>query len=235
MGIYAKNSIEHVAALLAIFKVRAVAINVNYRYVEGELNYLIENSDMVALLHERTYADLVARTAPKHATLKTIVAITDPTDPDNQADLSAFGGITWDEALAGQSAERDFAERSADDRLHRLHRRHHGLPQGRDVAPRGLLARASAGGIDFMSGERMEEFSQSQQAATNEPMVTFPLSPLMHGGAQAALLMHLFAGHLTILEPAFDPVETWQIIDREKVQLIFMTGDAMARPADRGL
>jgi acyl-CoA synthetase (AMP-forming)/AMP-acid ligase II len=61
-------------------------------------------------------------------------------------------------------------------------------------------------------------------------MVTFPLSPLMHGGAQAGLLMHLFAGHLTILEPKFDPVRTWEIIEREGVQLIFMTGDAMARP-----
>ena len=61
-------------------------------------------------------------------------------------------------------------------------------------------------------------------------MVTFPLSPLMHGGAQAGLLMHLFAGHLTILEPKFDAQRTWEIIEREGVQLIFMTGDAMARP-----
>ena len=42
--------------------------------------------------------------------------------------------------------------------------------------------------------------------------------------------MHLFAGHLTILEPKFDAQRTWEIIEREKVQLIFMTGDAMARP-----
>ena len=61
-------------------------------------------------------------------------------------------------------------------------------------------------------------------------MTTFPLSPLMHGGAQAGLLMHLFAGHLTVLEPKFDPQRTWEIIERDKVQLIFMTGDAMARP-----
>src|SRR5689334_4953953 len=61
IGIYAKNSIEHVVALLAIFKVRATAINVNYRYVEAELDYLFDNSDMVALLHERPYAPLVAR------------------------------------------------------------------------------------------------------------------------------------------------------------------------------
>ena len=42
--------------------------------------------------------------------------------------------------------------------------------------------------------------------------------------------MHLFAGHLTILEPKFDAGRTWEIIEREGVQLIFMTGDAMARP-----
>jgi 3-oxocholest-4-en-26-oate---CoA ligase len=61
-------------------------------------------------------------------------------------------------------------------------------------------------------------------------MVTFPLSPLMHGGAQAAMLMHLFAGHLTILAPKFDPDEVWRTVDANGVQLIFMTGDAMARP-----
>jgi acyl-CoA synthetase (AMP-forming)/AMP-acid ligase II len=60
--------------------------------------------------------------------------------------------------------------------------------------------------------------------------MTFPLSPIMHGGAQWGMLMHLFGGHATILAPTFDPVEIWQTIAREKVQLIFMTGDAMARP-----
>ena len=37
-------------ALLATLKVRAVTINVNYRYVEAELNYLFDNADVVALL-----------------------------------------------------------------------------------------------------------------------------------------------------------------------------------------
>src|SRR3546814_8772804 len=36
VGLYAKNSIEHVIGLIAILKVRAVSINVNYRYVAGE-------------------------------------------------------------------------------------------------------------------------------------------------------------------------------------------------------
>src|SRR5689334_3279807 len=115
VGIYAKNSIEHVVALLAVFKIRAVAINVNYRYVEGELNYLFDNSDVVALLHERPYAPLVAATAPNHARLTTIVAMPDPGEPDSRADLSSYSGVTWEEALEGQSAERDFGERSPDD------------------------------------------------------------------------------------------------------------------------
>jgi len=115
VGIYAKNSVEHVVALLAVFKIRAVAINVNYRYVEGELNYLFDNSDMVALLHERPYAPLVAATAPDHDKLTTIVAMPDPTDPRNQADISGYGGVTWEQALEGQSPERDSGERSADD------------------------------------------------------------------------------------------------------------------------
>src|SRR5204863_503534 len=51
VALYAKNSVEHVVALLATFKIRAVSINVNYRYVEGELDYLFDNADVVPLMH----------------------------------------------------------------------------------------------------------------------------------------------------------------------------------------
>ncbi len=46
VGIYAANSIEWIEALLAIFKIRAVPININYRYVEAELAYLFDNADL---------------------------------------------------------------------------------------------------------------------------------------------------------------------------------------------
>jgi acyl-CoA synthetase (AMP-forming)/AMP-acid ligase II len=228
VAIYSKNSIEHVSAVLATVKLRATTINVNYRYVEGELDYLFDNADVVALLFERTYAGLVAACAPKHPKLRTFVALPDSTDPDNADDISSFDGVTLAEACEGQSAERDFGERSPDD-IHIIY------TGGTTGFPKGVMWRHEdfwrvlGGGIDFYTGEPLDEYDQSKQA-TDPRMVTFPLSPLMHGGAQAGLLMHLFAGHLTILEPKFDPQRTWQIIDREKVQLIFMTGDAMARP-----
>ncbi|WP_205472400.1 acyl-CoA synthetase [Nocardioides sp. SYSU D00038] len=228
VAIYAKNSVEHVVAVLAVVKIRAVTINVNYRYVEGELNYLFDNADVVAVIHERTYAPLVAATFPKHEKLRLAVVVPDALEPDDDSDVSSYGGVLWADALAGQSAERDFPERSNDD-IHIIY------TGGTTGFPKGVMWRHEdfwrvlGGGIDFYTGEPLDEFAQSRQA-TDPRMVTFPLSPLMHGGAQAGLLMHLFAGHLTVLEPKFDPVRTWEVIEREKVQLIFMTGDAMARP-----
>src|SRR6195952_946720 len=228
VGLYAKNSVEHVVALLAVLKVRAVSINVNYRYVEGELNYLFDNADVKALVFERPYAPIVANCAPQHEQLTVFVAIPDVTEPDNDADISSFGGVSLADAVEGQSEVRDFGERSADD-LHIIY------TGGTTGFPKGVMWRHEdfwrvlGGGIDFYTGEPLEEYAQSAQA-TEPRMTTFPLSPLMHGGAQAGLLMHLYAGHLTVLEPKFDPRLTWEIIERDKVQLIFMTGDAMARP-----
>ncbi|MCW2857293.1 MAG: Long-chain-fatty-acid--CoA ligase FadD19 [Marmoricola sp.] len=229
VAVYAKNSIEHVVAVLAIVKIRAVNINVNYRYVEGELNYLFENADVVALIVERTYAPLVAKTYPNHPRLHTVVVVPDVIEPDDTSDITDFGGVPYADAIADQSAERDFAERSPDD-LHIIY------TGGTTGFPKGVMWRHEdfwrtlGGGIDFYTGENLSEFDQSEQAKQDGRMVTLPLSPLMHGGAQAGLLMHLFAGHLTILEPKFDPQRTWELIDENGIMLIFMTGDAMARP-----
>ena len=228
VGLYSKNSIEHVIALMAILKVRAVAINVNYRYVTGELEYLFDNADLVGLVHDRVYAPLVAEVAPKIDTLHTIVAVPNPLDENEASDVSSYGGVLLEDAIEGQSAARDFGERSPDD-IHIIY------TGGTTGFPKGVMWRHEdfwrvlGGGIDFMTGEPLEEYDQSKKAV-EDSLVTLPLSPLMHGGAQASLLMHLFAGQVTILEPKFDPVRTWELVDKHGVQMLFMTGDAMAVP-----
>jgi acyl-CoA synthetase (AMP-forming)/AMP-acid ligase II len=228
VGLYAKNSIEHVIALIAILKVRAVSINVNFRYVAGELEYLFDNADLVGLVHDRVYAPLVAEVLPKVAPMKAIVAVPNPLEPDDASDIASYGGVTLAEAVAGQSDARDFGPRSPDD-IHIIY------TGGTTGFPKGVMWRHEdfwrvlGGGIDFMTAEPLEEYDQSKKAL-QDSLVTLPLSPLMHGGAQASLLMHLFAGQVTILEPKFDPVRTWELVDKHGVQMLFMTGDAMAVP-----
>ena len=225
VGIYARNGVEHVVAMLAVFKLRAIAINVNYRYVENELDYLFDNADLVALVHERQYSPRVEKVFGNHQKLTHAVVIEDGTDYD----ASSYAGVSWANALADQSDERDFEPRGADD-LYIVY------TGGTTGYPKGVMWRHEdvwrtlGGGIDFMTGERLEEYDQSKKAVEGEAMISFPLSPIMHGGAQWGMLMHLFAGHVVILVPKFDPDEVWRIVDREKVQVMFMTGDAMARP-----
>ena len=77
VGLYCRNRIEIVIAMLGIVKAGAILVNVNYRYVEGELRYLFENSDMVALVHERQYSDRVANVLPDTPNVKTVLVIED--------------------------------------------------------------------------------------------------------------------------------------------------------------
>src|SRR5690348_9899581 len=98
VGVYAHNSVELVEALIGIYKLRAWAIHVNYRYVENELQHLFTDADLVALIHQRRYADRVAAVLPSVPALHTVLVMDD-----------GFGG-----ALAGASPDRDFPERSGD-------------------------------------------------------------------------------------------------------------------------
>ena len=63
VGIYAQNSHQWLEAMLGSLKIRAVPININYRYVEDELSYLIENAQLVACVFDQEYADRLAAVA----------------------------------------------------------------------------------------------------------------------------------------------------------------------------
>jgi acyl-CoA synthetase (AMP-forming)/AMP-acid ligase II len=111
VGIYALNSTEWVTAAWAVFKLRAVWVNINYRYVHDELRYLFANSDLVALVHQRQFSPRVAALLPELPALRHVIVIDDDSqEPDPCADAVGF-----EEALEGSSPERDFAPRSGDD------------------------------------------------------------------------------------------------------------------------
>jgi acyl-CoA synthetase (AMP-forming)/AMP-acid ligase II len=63
VGLYLFNGHEFLEAMLGTLKVRAVPININYRYVEDELLYLFNDADLKSLVFQREYAGRVAAIA----------------------------------------------------------------------------------------------------------------------------------------------------------------------------
>ncbi len=51
IGVYAYNCTEWMEAFIAAMKLRAAAVNVNFRYVDDELRYLFKDADLVAVVH----------------------------------------------------------------------------------------------------------------------------------------------------------------------------------------
>lgn len=212
--------------MLGIIKAGAILVNVNFRYVEGELKYLFDNSDMVALIHERQYSDRVANVLPELPLLKTILVVEDGSDGDFQR----YGGVEFYSAIADCSPERDFGPRSEDD-IYLLY------TGGTTGFPKGVMwrhediYRVLFGGTDFATGEPIaDEYDLSKQAAANPPMIRLPIPPMIHGATQSATWMALFTGHTVVLMPEFDADAAWRMIHEHKVNLLFFTGDAMARP-----
>src|ERR1700752_4710009 len=226
VGLYCRNRIEIVIAMLGIVKAGAILVNVNYRYVEGELRYLFDNSDMVALVHERQYSDRVANVLPDTPNVKTVLVVEDGSDDDYQR----YGGVQFYSAIAQGSPQRDFGERSGDD-IYLLY------TGGTTGFPKGVMwrhediYRVLFGGTDFATGEFVkDEYDLAKAAAANPPMIRYPIPPMIPGPTQSATWMSIFSGQTTVLAPEFNADEVWKAIHDHKVNLLFFTGDAMARP-----
>ena len=85
VGIYAYNCVEWVETLWAVFKLRAVWVNINYRYVADELAYLFDNADLVALVFQREFAPRVAGVREQLPMLRYAVMLDDGSGADTTA------------------------------------------------------------------------------------------------------------------------------------------------------
>ncbi|EUA87145.1 long-chain-fatty-acid--CoA ligase FadD19 [Mycobacterium ulcerans str. Harvey] len=93
------------------------------------------------------------------------------------------------------------------------------------------IYRVLFGGTDFATGEFIkDEYDLAKAAAANPPMIRYPIPPMIHGATQSATWMSIFSGQTTVLAPEFDADQVWRTISDRKVNLLFFTGDAMARP-----
>ena len=225
VAVYAYNSIEFVETMLACFKLRAVPINVNYRYVEDELLYLFENADAVACVFQARFGPLVDVVREQLPLLEHLVVI----DDGSGTPLPA-GAVAYDDALAAASPDRDFGPRSGDDLYVLYTGGTTGLPKGVMWRHEDVF-RTLGGGIDFASGEFItDEYRLSRDGAAAAPSKALVLAPLMHGAAQWGTFGNLFKCVTVVLLERFDPDAVWAAIETHEIAGIAITGDAMAIP-----
>jgi acyl-CoA synthetase (AMP-forming)/AMP-acid ligase II len=224
VGIYSLNSVEWVETAWAVFKLRAVWININYRYVKDELRYLFTNADLVALVHQAEFGPRVAELLPELPGLRLLVGI-----DDGSGEPLAEGTVPYEEAVAAGHPERDFAPRSNDD--------HYVLYTGGTTGmPKGVVWRhedvfyALGGGVDPHTNTRVQRPGEMVEKGMGGQVTLLPIAPLMHGATQWSVMGQSFVGNRTILVPRFDPHTVWRLVESEGANSVMITGDAMGKP-----
>jgi acyl-CoA synthetase (AMP-forming)/AMP-acid ligase II len=225
VALYLYNGVEYLEAMLAAFKLRAVPINVNYRYVEEELRYLLDDADAKAVVFHREFAPKLAAILPDLPLLRTFVAVED----GSGADLSDLDAVEYETALEGASPEREFEPRSPDD-LYILY------TGGTTGMPKGVMWRAEdiffgafgGGGV----GNEISSPEEIADRARGGHTRCLPGCPFMHGTAHWMAFSTLYTGGCVVISPdrRLDPARLWELVAREQVNFLVIVGDAFARP-----
>jgi acyl-CoA synthetase (AMP-forming)/AMP-acid ligase II len=231
VAIYAYNSIEWIVAMLGCYKIGAVPININYRYVEDELLYIFKDADIKAVVYDTELSDKINAVSSQLPQLKHFIFL------DNQNAVAACsdvnGSVSFSAACAC-TANVSFPPRSADDHYVLYTGGTTGFPKG-VVWRQGDAVMVFGGGINMYTQEPIatpEAMADRCLDANHFAPKSLNMAPLMHGAAQWGILRALFEGGTVVLlsKKTFDAHEVWQQVEAEKINVIMVTGDAMAKP-----
>lgn len=231
-GLYLHNGNEYLEAQFGIFKARACPINVNYRYVEDELVYLLNNADCEALFYQAAYADRVNNIRDRLPNITLYVCVDDASGKPNPGDISF-------EQLINSHPPAAAVERCGDDLYMLYTGGTTGMPKGVMYSQRQTTLSLMAGwtllgGLEAPPTEMAEAASLSaaryQSGMQTRSLVT---CPLMHGtGMWVGAMIPQLMGGVVITSPAdgFDPGGLWRIAQDQKATFMVIVGDAFAKP-----
>ncbi|MEO6028620.1 MAG: acyl-CoA synthetase [Candidatus Binatia bacterium] len=227
VALYLYNGHEYLEAMIGASKARAVPFNVNYRYVDDELVYLLRDAGTRAIIYHASFAPTLARVLPKLPPLALLLQV-----DDGSGEPLLPGAVDYEAALAA-SRDTPVAITTTDDDLYIVY------TGGTTGMPKGVLWRQADIFFAAMGGR----VPGQQQITSLDDVVarttygdmnrTLPAPPFMHGAGHWTAFITLHQGGTVIVqsEPRrLDPDDIWRTVERERVFSMTIVGDAFARP-----
>ncbi len=229
IGLYLRNGNEYLEAMIGAHRARVAPFNVNYRYVEEELLYLLADSGARALVYAAEFAPQVQAILGRLPNLTVLVQVADGSGNELLPEAVDYESIT-----ATTEPASGMPNPSGDD-LYILY------TGGTTGMPKGVLWRqhdifmSAMGGRPFPAGEALTSYEDlATQVRANAGIRSLLLiPPLMHGAAQwGAFNTITTGGWIAIPDDVvrFDADAILRLAERERVLSIPVVGDAMARP-----
>ncbi|MDE0420556.1 MAG: acyl-CoA synthetase [Gammaproteobacteria bacterium] len=225
LGIYLYNGNEYLEAMVGAFKARLAPFNVNYRYVDEELVYLLNDARTKALVFHSSLAEHVEAIREKVPTLEVLVQVNDEPRP------LLDGAVEYEVALAASSAARPDLDWHPDDLYILYTGGTTGMPKGvlwtqRDILVASLGARRTNGEVI----DTLEGFVSRALASHRK---TLPAPPFMHGAGHWSSFQAFHTGGTVVIQDEvrrFDAAGVVEAIEREGVNILMLVGDAFGRP-----